>query len=316
MRRKRHAAGDGVSNGDAERARARSLRVRSPAVHALAHPGRRRLGRGAVNLPEHIAAEKAHLIRQLAQARVARIVLGAASGHGADVLRCASGARPERPELHSLAATAGARREHADPERNADGSGAGRSQRKEEEGERGLHAGDRRRSRRRRPWPRYSAARFASRSGKPMACRCASHASATPLAIPRTRPMKRWRSVTPMAPRASSTLNACAPFDDEVVGRQDELLERVVANREEPLALLLALVELREVGRSVGFLEVVRRPLPLAALDELRVAAPPAPTACPRTTRRSAGTCRCARARRSARRSPACSRSPPLAGSR
>lgn len=49
-------------------------------------------------------------------------------------------------------------------------------------------------------------------SGKPIAARCSSHASATPLAIVRTRPMKRCRSVTPMAPRASRTLNACAPL--------------------------------------------------------------------------------------------------------
>jgi hypothetical protein len=51
--------------------------------------------------------------------------------------------------------------------------------------------------------------------------------------------MKRARSVTPIAPRASSTLNCVRRLHDEVVRRQDELLHRVVAprQREEPLRL-------------------------------------------------------------------------------
>ena len=56
----------------------------------------------------------------------------------------------------------------------------------------------------------YSAALARSacgRSGKPMASRWARNVSATRRARARTRPMKRWRSVTLMAPRASSTLN-------------------------------------------------------------------------------------------------------------
>src|SRR5262245_37584369 len=47
---------------------------------------------------------------------------------------------------------------------------------------------------------------------------------------------------------------------DEVVGRKDEPLERIVREREEALRFLLVSIKRLEVRRYVGLLEVVRRP--------------------------------------------------------
>ena len=49
-------------------------------------------------------------------------------------------------------------------------------------------------------------------SGNSSLARDATYASAHDFAIARTRPMKRWRSVTLIAPRASSELNAWLLF--------------------------------------------------------------------------------------------------------
>ena len=91
----------------------------------------------------------------------------------------------------------------------------------------------------------------------------------------RTRPMKRCRSVTPIAPRASSTLNWCAAFTTKSYAGRTSVFSRGVLRRqrEQALGLRLAVIERGEVRRHVGLLEVVRRPLPLGALVDLAVAA-------------------------------------------
>ena len=60
---------------------------------------------------------------------------------------------------------------------------------------------------------RLRAAGACGNSGKP-SCRAVLRRTscAHARAMPRTRPMKRWRSVTLIAPRASSELNACELF--------------------------------------------------------------------------------------------------------
>ena len=91
--------------------------------------------------------------------------------------------------------------------------------------------------------------------------------------------MKRARSVTPMAPRASSTLNWCAALATKSYAGSTSFWSRalVAAAREEPLGLGLVAVERVEVRAHVGLLEVVRRPLPLGALADLAVEDPVGP---------------------------------------
>ena len=77
--------------------------------------------------------------------------------------------------------------------------------------------------------------------------------------------MKRWRSVTEIALRASSRLNVCEVLQHLLVGRQREPV------REQHAAVGLVLVEVPEQLRSVGELEVVLRLLDFVLVIDVAV---------------------------------------------
>ena len=105
-----------------------------------------------------------------------------------------------------------------------------------------------------------------------MVSRCASHDSATAFAMPRTRLDEALAFGDPDRSARVEDVERVRALDDEVVRRQDELVERALADRQEALALLLALIELREVRGGVGVLEVIGGPCAFAALHELGLA--------------------------------------------